>query len=1306
MREYNICYSTDSNYAELLAVSITSLLVNSANDESFNIYVLDGGLTKSDKQNIEILNNIKKFNIQYIKMDEKEFKDCPLFLKPKDDKHIAYHVTIPTYFKLKLSEVLPNLKKVLYLDCDVIINDSVEALYNIDMKGFANAMALDAESKSEAKRLKTKQYYNAGVMLVDLEFWRKNKITEKLFNFVKTNKKDILWVDQDIFNSVLQKQIKEINNIWNFQYFQYEEIDKTALTNCRIFHLAGRFKPWMIPFEHPLYELYYHYLALTPWRNKILGYKINGAGKHLKDNIGGKITNIILSAYNKDISKLYDELSKNYEYTNDRDAAAKFEVSQAVDKIYNSIEEKSGVIDAVTDEKISKVYEEITKNYEYTNEKNEKIKKEILKEVENILKNSQVDTSGIVSQTDEKISKVYEEITKNYEYTNEKDESVKYEISQNIDKLLKDIEGNNNFIQSQTDEKISKVYDEITKNYEYTNEKNDETLKAVDKKAIELNSQTDEKFSKVYDEITKNYEYTNEKNNETLKAVDEKAIELNSQTDEKISKVYEEITKNYEYTNEKNESVRYEISQNIDKLLKDIEKNSNFIQTQTDEKISKINDEITKNYEFTNQLNNQTNVRLDGFVSDITAKYTSANEIIRSENIKNNEKINKEIKAQTEEISTKLERKLEKLSEKFDKNNEVLKANNKNLKTEIETKIKNNLTETDNKIKLISDKTNENISKIKDEFKLKLAADIDIINKNTIKNFELSNVQTDEKINKVYDEITRNYEFTKQLNNEVKEDINKSEQTIETILNELQNNKQSIEFSSNDLQERIDNLNNQTNQNINKVYEEITRNYEFTKAQDIELHTKLDNFSETLNKKQQEFDAKQQEYAEKLNSVEIKTDERIQVLSSNTDNRIEQILEEIQNNDKKYLEQTTEFKIDVYKDIDNINNQIRETDSASKNAIENIETLISKNYDELNLLNNDLKSELKNDIMVESQSLEAKIGSQFDTINHSIENIYLTIGDTSNQLERAFDELAKNYDFANKLNDDLTLRINQEKETTENAIAALDENCKKIKDEQNLFENIIDGRIETLISQNEEKINSVYEEITKNKDYSQYLISESEARNKQELEKSVCEINGTIASLKTETDEKIEQKGKDLYWHTDSNIEKLEQRINEKFDNYTSEQKKAQETKYNELYYTINEQASDLYREIKDTSLAIENTFNNKVDDLYRNNDNINNEINNIKYSLNTKLDEEAVNHLISKLEQSLKDNEAEHKNNIEKIKAEMDDKLNQQRVKYENKIVNLEMRIEQLYSSIQYLKKNPIQKMLYRMKNKSEESK
>mgnify|MGYP003295232784 CR=1 FL=1 len=130
MQEYNICYSLDSNYAEQLAVSITSILKNADITDNINFYILDGGLTIEDKSKIELLKNIKNFSIHYISVNAEDFQYCPLLVE-KNDEHKDYHVTLPTYFRFKLVEFLPDLSKVLYLDCDVIVRTSLKELFEV-----------------------------------------------------------------------------------------------------------------------------------------------------------------------------------------------------------------------------------------------------------------------------------------------------------------------------------------------------------------------------------------------------------------------------------------------------------------------------------------------------------------------------------------------------------------------------------------------------------------------------------------------------------------------------------------------------------------------------------------------------------------------------------------------------------------------------------------------------------------------------------------------------------------------------------------------------------------------------------------------------------------------------------------------------------------------------------------------------------------------------------------------------------------------------------------------------------------------
>ena len=365
MLELNICYSLDSQYAEQLAVSMSSILNNSDEDENINFYILDGGLSNEDKTNINSLKKIKNFSIEYININKEDFNCCPL-LKEKDEKYSSYHVTLPTYFRFKLPTLLNDLDKVLYIDCDIIARTSLKELFKENLNNKALAMVLDAESKKEAKRLGLKKYYNAGVMLINLDFWRKNNVEESLFNYAKNNSDKILWQDQDIVNIVLEDKIKSISEKWNFQYFLYEKIDVKALSDSSIIHLAGRFKPWLIPFEHPIYDYYYYYLSFTPWKNKIIQYKQMSSLKYLKNNVGGSETNILLAATDEDLQKVYKEITNSYRFTEEscKLLDAKFDILQ---------KEFSDFKFSDFDNSISKVYEEISKNYDYTNELNKNV---------------------------------------------------------------------------------------------------------------------------------------------------------------------------------------------------------------------------------------------------------------------------------------------------------------------------------------------------------------------------------------------------------------------------------------------------------------------------------------------------------------------------------------------------------------------------------------------------------------------------------------------------------------------------------------------------------------------------------------------------------------------------------------------------------------------------------------------------------------------------------------------------------------------------------------------------------------------
>lgn len=909
MREYNICYSLDSNYSEQLAVSITSILMNADASDTINFYILDGGLTDDDKQKIESLRNIKKFNIEYIKMNNSDFADCPLLVE-KSDKYKDYHVTLPTYYRFKLAELFPKLDKILYIDCDIMARGSLFELFNTDLTDFAAAMVIDAESDKEIKRLNIDKYFNAGVMLINLDYWRKNDIQNKLFDYAKNNKKIILWQDQDIVNVVLEDKIKEIDKIWNFQYFQYDDIDSKTVPDCKIIHLAGRFKPWITSFEHVLYDIYYNYLSYTPWRNKEIQYKLNSTGKYLKDNIGGKNTNIVVMTTDKDLQKTYNDLNSAYSYV-------------------NTLEK---TITANTDTKLEKVYGEIKKSYDFVKEK---------------IEDSEFKTS---TEADEKIQQVYDEIKKTYDFVKTSIEDSEYKTS------------------TEQNEKINHVYDEIQKTYDFIKT-------SIEDSEFKTSVDANEKFSKVYDEIKKSYDFVKT-------SIEDAEFKTSSEINEKITEVYESIKKSYDFVKSCMNDIEYKLS------------------TDVNDKIAKVYAEFEKSYEFI---------------------------------------------------------------------------------------------------------------------------------KNTVKDSEFK-IEEDmnSKISDIYKEIEKSYEF-------VKNSINEAEFKNTTEINDK----------------------------ISKIYEEITNAYEFVK--------------------------KCQKEAE-YNSV------------TDADAKISQVYEEITKN-YKYTEELTE---NVKQIIVEANDRLSHECYENTNKIQNLE----EKYTSVEKLTN---------------------------VQHS------------------------------------------------------------------LFEQLLDTKLDAAVSKTEDKINSAIEEIDKNSKFTEYLVEVAEDKQAQNLENAVNKINSQINDIKNESEEHINNRANELYYYTDTQIQNVKNAIDEKVSELAHHVNKESDLKLNEVLAYTNEQTAKVYKEITEASTNIENTLNNKLGDIYRNNNIVNQELDTLKNNIQSKTDSAALEGAIDKIKYSIEEKDAEHNKNINDIKSEFEEKINQQRIKYEKKLIAMEKQLEHMNNKIKEIKRSPLDKFIDLLRNRPE---
>lgn len=284
----NIVIATDNNFVQHCVSTLNSLLIN--NKIGMHIYLLSEGLTE---ENLVIIENVIKDRrsfLHYVLVDKKLVTNLPM---PQMD--CLSHISIATYYRLLIPILLPkSVTKVIYLDCDVIIRKSISELWetNIENNAIGAVYQMVSWTIDDVKRLKYPLeygYFNAGVLLINVEYWRENLITDKLLNYIKLNYNEIIYHDQDALNAVLYDKCIKLPCKWNLLsiFFKKDIINITDINDGQIIndyadykkelvsepydptiiHFVSKPKPWNAKCTHPFRKEYYKYLRNTPWEN-------------------------------------------------------------------------------------------------------------------------------------------------------------------------------------------------------------------------------------------------------------------------------------------------------------------------------------------------------------------------------------------------------------------------------------------------------------------------------------------------------------------------------------------------------------------------------------------------------------------------------------------------------------------------------------------------------------------------------------------------------------------------------------------------------------------------------------------------------------------------------------------------------------------------------------------------------------------------------------------------------------------------------------------------------------------------------
>lgn len=272
-----ICFACDDNYAPYTAVAIYSILENCDKSRFYEFIILSRDINEQHKSYItEIVENSGCAFVHFYDTTE---------IHKSVEYDVGAHLTSETNYRLFiLGDIFKNFRKVIYLDCDVIVKDDISGLFDTDLEGAPigaveslgtkhslknkNVVLYDGELIDLEKYIKEivgikhmETYFHTGVLLIDLEKSRTfcdDKLAIKILH-----SKNFLANDEEVYNILFDGKVKYLEYRWNYINFvdryrtngedDFPEIDKSRFS---IIHYMKE-KPWKT--QVPMDEYYHEY---------------------------------------------------------------------------------------------------------------------------------------------------------------------------------------------------------------------------------------------------------------------------------------------------------------------------------------------------------------------------------------------------------------------------------------------------------------------------------------------------------------------------------------------------------------------------------------------------------------------------------------------------------------------------------------------------------------------------------------------------------------------------------------------------------------------------------------------------------------------------------------------------------------------------------------------------------------------------------------------------------------------------------------------------------------------------------------
>jgi lipopolysaccharide biosynthesis glycosyltransferase len=269
---FHIAFCVDNHYFRSMGAMIASIIANNP-QRHFTFHVFAFAVTDDQARRLQSIEANPLIRIVTHIVDRSLFKDFAAMIATS-------YYSLSTFTRLIIPSILKDqTDRVLYLDADMLCEGNIDELAAMDISDTIALVISDVgwatkdggrDGRYTTLNMKNQQYFNAGVLHINIPAWEQNKVSELAIQTLLRDSKKLMFNDQDALNIVLDGKARYIPVKWNYIYSMIADLKRGKLTmdsigDAVLVHYAGLIKPWNDWSGHQARERFVKYHALSAW---------------------------------------------------------------------------------------------------------------------------------------------------------------------------------------------------------------------------------------------------------------------------------------------------------------------------------------------------------------------------------------------------------------------------------------------------------------------------------------------------------------------------------------------------------------------------------------------------------------------------------------------------------------------------------------------------------------------------------------------------------------------------------------------------------------------------------------------------------------------------------------------------------------------------------------------------------------------------------------------------------------------------------------------------------------------------------